>query len=130
MASIKLLSAADRNRLAERMRAEYGTPRQIAPSPPGSDRHAFALKSAVVPAAEEPILNLHHPDLPWRLEDPPTPTPERTTTQTDAAAATLLRRITETTWLRNSCTRIGSWPISQSVAIGRKSQRSRRRLRN
>ena len=74
------LSAAESNRLADRMRAEYGTPREIAPPPPSAPNPAQPSPSnaPATSSGEEPILNLHHPDLPWRLEDPPTPKTEQT----------------------------------------------------
>ena len=58
----------------------YGTPRQIVSSPSPEDgaaeHHPSDEVSPSGEPAQEPILNLHHPDLPWRLEDPPTPTSE------------------------------------------------------
>jgi hypothetical protein len=89
-----VLSSAERNVLAERMRAEYGTPRQITSTSPPPDGDGPAAPTAppgaaTAPAAE-PIINLHHPDLPWRLEQgskappadgtepsPPKPRPRR-----------------------------------------------------
>ena len=72
------------------MRAEYGVPHTI---PPGvspnpvvrADRSAEAPGSATeCGSSSDPILNLHHPDLPSRLEDPvatggePNPPPNAT----------------------------------------------------
>ncbi|HVC52560.1 MAG TPA: hypothetical protein VND87_11110 [Stellaceae bacterium] len=75
------LSPAERNALAERMRAQYGTPRQTAAdSPPaasaGDQRGDPTGDAPASEPAAEPILNLHHPDLPWRLEDGPKPNSE------------------------------------------------------
>lgn len=76
----RMLSRPEQSALSERMRAEYGTPRQIVSSPSpedgAADRDPRIDAAPAVEPAQEPILNLHHPDLPWRLEDPPTPTSE------------------------------------------------------
>jgi hypothetical protein len=75
----RALSAAERHALAERMRAEYGTPRQTGPAASASGGTDAGTESNTGPFStgdapqSEPIINLHHPDLPWRLEDEPKP---------------------------------------------------------
>jgi len=61
------LTPDEQSALAARIREQYGkSGASGAASPPPAD-----------PApAEGPILNLHHPDLPWRLEDPPQSRPK------------------------------------------------------
>jgi hypothetical protein len=67
-----MLTSAEGKILTDRMRAQYGTPEQIATSSPADEaRHADGTDKT--PAESEPILNLHHPDLPWRLKGPPKP---------------------------------------------------------
>jgi hypothetical protein len=76
----RVLSSPEQSALSERMRAEYGTPRQIAAHSSENGAAEHHPSDEVSPPsgepAQEPILNLHHPDLPWRLEDPPRPASE------------------------------------------------------
>ena len=67
-----MLTSAEGKTLTDRMRAQYGTPEQIATASPADEANQ-ADGTDKTTVESEPILNLHHPDLPWRLEDPPKP---------------------------------------------------------
>jgi hypothetical protein len=66
-----MLTSAEGNILTDRMRAQYGTPEQIAPGGSPSDKPSPSTGTDKTTPESDPILNLHHPDLPWRLEDSP-----------------------------------------------------------